>query len=714
MSSAIEPTARHDQTPGQTDSQGNGFTHPGPLTGTGGSHKSLPSHGRGGRRVAPFAFGLLLLLAVFAAVGWYAFLRPADARADVLLHTVKKEPLVVTVAEKGTIESAGNRDIVCKVRAGTKGYSTTINWVIEDGARVKAGQLLMILDDSALKDQEESQLILVQTALAEKITAEKDYEIAVKQNAFNVATAENALTDAENALELFVGLEYDPTLGLLGALGGGAVTLSESGAFQQEVDTLNGEVRLTESEVEQNREWLSWANNMVKLAYMSPAQAQAGQSRLDASTEKLRALRAKRAQLLTYDRKQRLTNLKIVRDNALLSLEKAELEADANLVKALSAKQSKTSTYLQQDEKLRDLIQQRAECKVFAPDGIEPNSMVVYYKNESSRWRSTSEGMIEQGAQVKEGQKMLRIPNLRRMLVNTKVHEAMVARLRGDVRVPTYFGDGLQNLMLLNTDPFARIVGQRQEVQDGIRQQFRNLEYRKVSDGQTAMIRVDALPDRVFEGHVRTVANVASQADSWVSDTKLYQTFVTIDSEVLPDGTRRPLENEQLKPDMTAEVSITVDTAKEPVLTVPVQAVMGGTELGASREVFVKTPTGYDRRPVKLGLYNEKVVEIREGLAEGDQVVINPKVLLGDEKTKTREAGDGKAGKKGKDKDDGDSEVAPKGEGYPKGGAKGEGGSKGEGGAKAPGAGNPGGAKKKKSFGGAGAAPGGGGVPPQE
>ena len=45
--------------------------------------------------------------------------------------------------------------------------------------------------------------------------------------------------------------------------------------------------------------------------------------------------------------------------------------------------------------------------------------------------------MIEQGAQVKEGQKLLRIPNLQRMQVNTKVHEAMVARIRGDVRVPT-------------------------------------------------------------------------------------------------------------------------------------------------------------------------------------------------------------------------------------------------------------------------------------
>ena len=38
------------------------------------------------------------------------------------------------------------------------------------------------------------------------------------------------------------------------------------------------------------------------------------------------------------------------------------------------------------------------------------------------------------GEQVKEGQKMMRIPDLRKMQVNTKVHEALVAKIRGDDR----------------------------------------------------------------------------------------------------------------------------------------------------------------------------------------------------------------------------------------------------------------------------------------
>lgn len=588
-----------------------------------------------------------------------------------LLHTVKREPLAVSVSEKGTLESADNRDIVCKVRAGSKGFASTINWVIDDGSRVKPGQLLMILDDSALKDQEDEQQIKVDTAKANKIKADNDYDIAVKQNEIAVETAKNTLALAEIDLEKFTGLEYDPTRAVLAGVSGGPASLSEAGSYRQLVDDQSGQVKLAESNLEQYRERSAWADRMVKLSYMSAAQAQAERSKMESAVEDLRSKRAKLVQMLSYDRKQQLTDLTSKRTSALLAYEQAVLQAEANLAKALAEKKRATSEFGQQDEKLRDIAQQRAECKITAPDTIEPDSMVVYFRNESNRFGNNTQGMIEQGAQVKEGQKLLRIPNLHRMQVNTKVHEAMVARIRGDERVPTRLVDGFQSLMMLNTDPFGRAVAQRQEIIDRIREKFRNQEYKKLSDGQKASIRVDALPDRVFEGHVRTVSAVASQADSWISDVKLYQTLVMVDYEVHPDGTKRRIDSEQLKPDMTAEVTITVDTAREAVLTVPVQSVIGGTEMGGRREVYVKTATGFDRRSVELGLYNEKFVEIRTGLAEGDEVVMNPKVLLApDDKTRIREGGG--AGNKGEGKGgDGsktDGATGTKGGGKKKGG----------------------------------------------
>jgi hypothetical protein len=163
-----------------------------------------------------------------------------------------------------------------------------------------------------------------------------------------------------------------------------------------------------------------------------------------------------------------------------------------------------------------------------------------------------------------------------------------------------------------------------------------------------------------------------------------------VDSEVLPDGTRKPIQSEELTPDMTAEVQITVDASKDPVLTVPVQAIIGGTELAAKREVFVRTPTGYDRRLVTLGIYNEKVVEITDGLKEGDEVVLNPKVLLAaDDRTRTRDEG-GKAGPGKADFSKGGSgEGQPGAPGGPGGSGKGKKGGYSKGGGMPPGAGGP-------------------------
>ncbi len=572
----------------------------------------------------------------------YYYTRPTVSHEGVILYTVKREPLLVTVVEKGTVESADNRDLVCRVRAGSRGYATSINWVIDDGTRVRPGQLLMILDDSALKEQEDNQTVVVKRALAAKVKAEKDYEIQRKKNESLIAEKQAAYILAQIELDKLTGLHIDPRRLPLAAVSALPAALAEGGAFQQQLDDLTGQISLVRSEVEQYRERVHWAERMVKMAYMSPAQAQAERSKLDSAMEKLRSLEAQRRLLLSHDRRQKITQLTSERDNALRALEQARLEAEALEIQYRTEMETAASIYEQELEKLEDIRRQRRECRIHAPDDIQDGSLVVYFKNETRRFGSSTDGLIEQGAQVKEGQKLLRIPNLSVMQVNTKVHEAMVSRIRGEVRVPTHIVEQIQIGLMTNLDPLGRALALRPEIAEDLRHRYRAYEYRKIADGQRAFIRIDAMPDKQFVGYVRSVSTVASQADSWFSDVKVYQTNVRIEGELLPDGRVVPIEGEILKPDMTAEVTIHVDSSPEPVLVVPLQAIIGGAEMGAHREVFVKTANGYERRPVTIGLYNEKMAEIRSGLQEGEQVVVNPRVLLGDAPTRTREARDAK------------------------------------------------------------------------
>jgi hypothetical protein len=62
-------------------------------------------------------------------------------------------------------------------------------------------------------------------------------------------------------------------------------------------------------------------------------------------------------------------------------------------------------------------------------------------------------------------------------------------------------------------------------------------------------------------------------------------------------------------------------------------------ELAGKRRCFVVSGGDPEPRDIALGSSNDRMVEVKDGLKEGDQVVLNPKHLVGD-MVKTRKAGD--------------------------------------------------------------------------
>lgn len=546
----------------------------------------------------------------------------AAKRPDLITHKVKPEYLQVTVVERGTLESAENKDVVCRVKAGSRGtYATTIRWVIDDGTLVKKGQKLIELDDSALQEQKRTQSIAVEKAKGEFDKADSELIISVKLNESDIADKEAKMAVAELDLDKYLGIRADEELDPLGSLAGGGSTLVERGEYRKQYEDWSSQLKLAQSNQEAYRDRAAWAERSVKFGYLTPSQAKVEQSKLSSGDDAVAKLQKELYILQTFTRERELTNLRGLLDVARFNLEGAYKQAEAKLDQAKSTRRTAYSVWQQELEKLREIEEQIEQCRVSSPQ----DGMVVYYRESSSRFSSNNEGMIQQGAQVKEGQKLIRIPDLTRMQVNTKVHEAMVSRVRGDDRQSTGFFDSLRAGFLSGTDPFARLVSQSDTALNALRDEYRDQEYVLTERGQSALVRVDAFPDRLLRGHVRSVAAVSSMQDWASADVKVYQTLVTIDETL--DG---------LKPDMSTEVTIQVDPPKEAVLCVPLQAVVGGTEGADKRKVFVLTPGGPQEREVTLGLFNEKLVEVKSGLAEGDEVVLNPKVLLG-ENAKTRD-----------------------------------------------------------------------------
>jgi membrane fusion protein, copper/silver efflux system len=80
-----------------------------------------------------------------------------------------------------------------------------------------------------------------------------------------------------------------------------------------------------------------------------------------------------------------------------------------------------------------------------------------------------------------------------------------------------------------------------------------------------------------------------------------------------------------LRPDMYADVEIATGT-EAPILTVSDSAVI---DSGARQVVLIDKGDGrFEPRPVKIGRHGDGFVEIREGAAEGDKVVVAANFLI--------------------------------------------------------------------------------------
>jgi HlyD family secretion protein len=576
---------------------------------------------------------------VTALLLYYLTGKSKGDRPDLLLHTVKLENLDLTVVERGTLESADNRDIICHVKAGSKGnYASTIKWVIDDGTLVKKGQLIMVLDSSSLEDQYRAQKIQVDTKQAESVKAEQDYKIQVSQNETDIEKAKTDIALAEIDLEKYVGMPKGTLLArkreearaLLQEMEKSLVAFLErhrgqfpgdEGEYQKTLDDWNGQIELAEADVETWKDRVAYSQRMQLKGYLSPSQVQADESRLAGARETWKKVKSEKQLLQSFTAQAEVKKRSAAVQEAWRALDRVMSQAAAKEVQAESTRKTARSVYVQEEDKLRDIEEQLQECKIHAPQ----DGMVVYYIPENSRWSQSERGLIQQGASVQEGQKMMRIPDLSRMQVTTRVHEAMVARVKGDDRRSTGLHDSVRAALALNASPLNGLLSLQEESLEKQREKYQAHEYYDAARGMPASVRVDASPEKALRGHVRTVATVASSSDFMTSDVKVYTTVVAIDDD--PAG---------LKPGMSAEVTIHIDNTLENVLAVPVQAVVGGAESGRTRKVFVMTPNGPEEREVQLGLSNEKMAEVKSGLAAGDQVVVNPKAIIGNA-AKTRE-----------------------------------------------------------------------------
>jgi multidrug efflux pump subunit AcrA (membrane-fusion protein) len=512
----------------------------------------LPRARAGSRRRKVLAVvGLSLLVGVVLLVLWRSGALFARQPFSGPTWKVRKEKLKLTIVARGNLESAKNNNVFCTVRSGTKGSSnsTIIKWVIDEGTEVKEGDILMELDSSGFQEQLKDKNKDVDSAYAAMVAAVEACRIQESQNESDIEAAKNVLTLAEIDLKKY-----------------------KEGDYIQALKDVDGRMEMAKSDLEDWKDRAAWSARMVKKGLLSKVQADADKSRSEASAISLAKIQEEKRVLQKYMYGRTVQDLTAKLAEAKRALRRVEIQANAKTKQTEADKKSKESIYEQEMSRKKDIEAEIRKCTVKAPQ----DGLVVYYVPEQVRGGGgQQQAIVAQGEQVREGQKMIQIPDLSKMIVTVRVPEAFVSHLH-------------------NPDP------------------------KNKSTSQKAQVRVDSFSKHTLKGSVVSVDTVASTQDWFASDVKVYKTKIAI-QDPLPG----------LKPGMSAEVTIFADETAEPVLIVPVQAVLGTISMGAARKCFVVGPSGEpELRDIVVGLSNEQVAEVRSGLKEGEQVVMNPQPLL--------------------------------------------------------------------------------------
>ena len=132
----------------------------------------------------------------------------------------------------------------------------------------------------------------------------------------------------------------------------------------------------------------------------------------------------------------------------------------------------------------------------------------------------------------------------------------------------------------------------------------------RLARAMPARVRHHAWHDRTFDGDVLRLAPALDPITR------------TLRAEVAVDNSDR-----MLRPGMFVEVTLIAERRAE-VIVVPREAV---TERGGRKVVFVLRGQKVNRREVVLGLGDDEIVEIRQGVEAGERVVVRGLETLTDD-----------------------------------------------------------------------------------
>src|SRR5688572_27014588 len=385
--------------------------------------------------------------------------------------------MLISVVEGGALKAVKESII----RSEFEGISRIIS-IVPEGTDVKQGQVLVELDSSELKDRVNQQEVTYQNNDFAFIQAKENLSIQQSLVESQIKEAELRVEFAKSDLDKYI-----------------------EGDAPQQTNTALNTILIRKEQLQRAQDKLDWTQQLFKKGYASKSELEADglslvQARIavEQSVKDLELFRK-------YDLPKTQRRLESAWEQAQLELDRLRQRTSNQIAQAQANLRTSQRALELTLEKLKELKQQLENSRIKAPQ----DGLVVYAS--SSFGDRGGQMLIEEGAQVRQRQEIIKLPDVSQMIVEIRVHESHVLQIH---------------------------------------------------PGLEAYVTIDSIPDRRFRGRVTKVAVLPNSQDRWMNpNLKVYSTDVLIEED-LPD----------LKPGASARAEIVVTNLVN-ALTIPLQAV---------------------------------------------------------------------------------------------------------------------------------------------
>lgn len=359
---------------------------------------ALPtSASRPGRRWLPIIV-VPVLAVVLSLVLWKVFAGGSSATVAGLsagqFVTVAPVDLEVKLVKDGELQALNNIEIACEVEG-----QTTIQTIVKEGASVKQGDILVTLDASSIRQRIEDTTIDLQKAEADVTNAREMRDIQESKNAADLEAAEVALTLAMLDLK-----DY------------------EEAAYPQQLANAKTDLDMAQIDLKNRREELAQTRTLFSKGFVTAADVK--KSELEVTKAENSVAKAETA-LRRIEEYTHASDLAAKR-NALSQAEQKLARTKRENASQMSQKNADVAAREQNlaviKRRMERLQQQLAACTIKAP----ADGMVVY----ATSGDRNAQNLIQEGANVRERQTLLRLPDTSAMKAVLRVPEAQVPRLR--------------------------------------------------------------------------------------------------------------------------------------------------------------------------------------------------------------------------------------------------------------------------------------------